>query len=380
MIEGIDRGLFTEDPWNDYKDLAAAGAVVWSPAQHAYVVFGYREASLVLQSSNVTVERARRNSREAFGGPTLLDLDGEAHLAIRNAMLGALKLSRMESYREHIIAPHVAQLLSRLNWASLNWTRAIAEPLPVLVIGALLGIPEDRAGWLLSMLAPLRALIDHGRIRPAELDASLRTLRAYLTELLDAESFTKSPLGSMLGEAWERGELTRDALLDNVVLLLVAGTATTQSVLAFLAARYVSTDDRGRGLMESALDDGQLVGELCRLESPVRFTPRFARCPIEVGGVNVDSEQTILVCLASANRDPRVFDGPDEWRNRGGEPKPLTFGRGTHSCVGALLAETETLTTFKMALPQLRRSTLRQPLTLRKGWTLRTPAPILLAT
>jgi cytochrome P450 len=84
------------------------------------------------------------------------------------------------------------------------------------------------------------------------------------------------------------------------------------------------------------------VEETLRIESPVKGDFRLARVPAVVGGVDIPAGSTVMVLNGAANRDPRRFDHPDEFRvDRANAREHLTFGRGIHSCPGGPLARTE---------------------------------------
>jgi cytochrome P450 len=86
-----------------------------------------------------------------------------------------------------------------------------------------------------------------------------------------------------------------------------------------------------------------------RLHGPVQATVRTATQDQLIGGVEIAAGQQALVVIAAANRDPAVFDNPDQFRLGRSGPAPLTFGYGAHYCLGAALARLE----ITIALPQI---------------------------
>jgi cytochrome P450 len=96
--------------------------------------------------------------------------------------------------------------------------------------------------------------------------------------------------------------------------------------------------------------DSGLVTELLRLNGPVQSTARTATVDHLIGGVEIQSGQSVLVVIAAANRDPVVFDEPAQFRlDRDDAPAPLSFGYGAHYCLGAALAQLELST----AIPKI---------------------------
>ncbi len=111
------------------------------------------------------------------------------------------------------------------------------------------------------------------------------------------------------------------------------------------------------------------VEEVLRFESPFRFHPRTARGPVELGGVEIPDRAMVALLWGAANRDPSVFERPDELViGRSNARQHVGFGRGIHYCVGAPLARLESRIVLTMLLERTRRFAL-DPDTHRAGST-----------
>ena len=124
--------------------------------------------------------------------------------------------------------------------------------------------------------------------------------------------------------------------------LFAAGQETTVRLLGTMLR--VLGDDRElqRHLRESRDDIPNFIEECLRAESPVKGDFRLSRTPTTVGGVELPAGTTVMVVNGAANRDPRHFDDPDEFRaDRPNARQHLAFGRGPHTCPGAPLARAE---------------------------------------
>ena len=87
------------------------------------------------------------------------------------------------------------------------------------------------------------------------------------------------------------------------------------------------------------------------MESPVKGDFRLSRWPTTIGGVDIPAGVTLMVLNGAANRDPRRFDNPDDFRvERGNAREHLAFGRGVHSCPGGPLARLETRVSIERLL------------------------------
>jgi unspecific monooxygenase len=145
-------------------------------------------------------------------------------------------------------------------------------------------------------------------------------------------------------------ELTDDEVVAAVVLLLNAGHEASVNVFGNGLVAMLR-----RGLRPGP-DAAACVEEMLRFDSALQLFERTATEPVEVGGVTVEAGQKVAALLGAANRDPAVFDRPDEF-DVAREPNPhLAFGVGVHFCLGAPLARMEleeSVTALFAAFPAL---------------------------
>jgi cytochrome P450 len=136
--------------------------------------------------------------------------------------------------------------------------------------------------------------------------------------------------------------LQLDDVVITAILIAVAGHETTANLLGAAIIRLLQPSADGARLIDQ-LDpaDPSLLNELLRLDGPVQATARTATQDQTIGGVQIAAAQQALVVVAAANRDPAVFNNPDEFRLGRTGPAPLTFGYGAHYCLGAALARLE---------------------------------------
>jgi unspecific monooxygenase len=146
-------------------------------------------------------------------------------------------------------------------------------------------------------------------------------------------------------------ELSDDEVVAAVVLLLNAGHEASVNVFG---NGLVAMLQRG---LRPAEDVALTVEEMLRFDSALQLFERTATEPVEVGGVTVETSQKIAVLLGSANRDPGVFEAPDEFRPDRQVNPHVAFGVGVHFCLGAPLARmelTESLHHLFTVYPDLR--------------------------
>jgi hypothetical protein len=147
---------------------------------------------------------------------------------------------------------------------------------------------------------------------------------------------------SALLAAEDAGEhLSRVELLSLAATLYSAGHRTTRDLFANGMSILLSRPERYRTVVEGRWDVPSVVEEFLRYETPTLFVARVPLEPVAIAGATIGPFEPVLVFLAAANRDPAVFDAPDEFRpGRGGHPS-LSFAYGAHYCLGASLARSE---------------------------------------
>ncbi|MBL0219379.1 MAG: cytochrome P450 [Myxococcales bacterium] len=355
--------LFTpqgrEDPYPLYAQLRETAAVLKTPFG-GWMVTRYEPVDRVLRSAAFRTPRGFREANDPAGPPRmdpngmltlhrrhwLLFQSGEAHTRLRKLIM---KVFTPRAVRA--LAPRVEGLVTELlrpalERGSMEVISELAYPLPATVICELLGIPAEDRERNRAWAAVTAATVDLQTCSDAQLalaEVSMREWDAYIRELLATRR--KQPAGALLDDMLaveEEGlRLTEDEIAANATFLFLAGHETTTNLIgnglyallrhpAQLAALYATPS-----LVENAIE------ELLRFDSPVQFAPRVALEPLEIEGVQVEREIPIALMLASANRDPRRHDRPDELDVARVDPKPLSFGGGAHYCVGAALARLE---------------------------------------
>jgi cytochrome P450 len=220
-----------------------------------------------------------------------------------------------------------------------------ALPLPMAVIGELVGVPEaDRAVLQPHVRAAAKGI--EPVMSDEETDAAIDAvgiLAEYFGALIEERRHRpRDDLLSSLAAAWENDDrLTDEEIYSTSILLFAAGFETTTNLL-------------GNGLLALLTHPGQLadwrqhpdiapsaVEELLRFDSPVQFNLRTALEPADLAGEPLERGDRVVVLQGAANRDPARFADPDELDLRRLDNVPLSFGWGIHHCIGAGLARME---------------------------------------
>lgn len=352
------------DPYPHYARLHALGAAGVAP-DGTMVVAGYRACSAVLRHHGLvkTPERAltaaghpdwrnRPALRLLYG--SLLMLNPPVHTRLRRLVSGAFTPRRVSALRP-AVARITADLIDRID-GDFDAVAAFAFPLPVTVIGELLGIPTgDRPmfqalvrDWtmVLEFLSPLA--VDTA-------DAAAVRIRDYLGDLAaERRAHPTDDLISAFAAARDDTAPTGfdgDELVTMAALLLAAGFETTTGLLSnglLALLDHPAEAERLRATDELAAPAAQ---ELLRFDSPVQMLfGRSSPTADRIEGLPVAAGQRLITLLGAANRDPGVFADADQLRlDRGGE-SALSFGGGIHYCLGAPLARLEAEIAFPALL------------------------------
>ncbi|MGV9316869.1 cytochrome P450 [Streptomyces sp. NPDC003691] len=348
-----------DDPYPLYERLRATGPVHFVPSLGLHLVVRHAEVLAALDdpatySSNLVgllyagedgVSLLETGGPDGGTADVLATADPPAHTGHRGIVRRAFGSGPVEGLREAVSAlvePRVAALVAA---GGGDWMAGLATPLPTLVIGRILGLPDADAdrltAWSDAGVELLGGLA--GPARTGELALEVIAFTGYLRERLDAAA--AEPAGGLVDEiaaARADGRLSGDEAASLLLQLVTAGSESTTGLLGG-AARLLAADpglqDRVRA--EPALL-AAVVEEALRLESPFRGHFRVTTRTAELGGVRLPAGARLMLLWGAANRDPAAFDEPDR-------PDPgrtavrahTAFGRGIHFCLGARLARLE---------------------------------------
>ncbi|MGW0056440.1 cytochrome P450 [Nocardia nova] len=305
---------------------------------------GFRLTDVPEDLQRTTLHRFRR---------TMLFRNPPDHERLRRLVADAFTHRHVEQLR-----PRIAERIDHLLDAAAERERIdiiseIALPLPVAVIGDLLGVPEsDRAAaapLVRCLLAPLEPASDTAAIRRAA-DAETQLVEYFSTLLAEKRTDPQDDLLSRLAIARGADALDEDEMVGSAILLFAAGFETTTNLIGNGLAALLAHPDQLAALRDEPALASNAVEELLRYDAPVQTNGRTALADTAIGDVSVPDGTVVLMLLGSANRDPDRYDDPDILDLRRRNPAPLSFGSGIHFCLGAALARTEAMELFPRLL------------------------------
>ncbi len=346
-----------QDPYPWYADLRARYAPhvphrsllldSWLFAHHADVDRILRDHRRFSNNPRTgRMSRSRRNSLPDENSYTMLFLDPPDHTRLRSLVNKAFT-PRAVNRLEGRVRALAHQLFDDIpDPSAFDLMQAIANPLPVIVIAEMLGVPpEDRVRF--GVWSNQRARILEPTITPAErkvADEAALALDAYFDPIIEQRRREpRDDIMSSLVHAEEEGErLTGRELFLMLRLLLAAGNETTTNLIGNGMLALL----RHPGTLERLRDDPGLIAgaieELLRYDSPVQTDFRQVSEDCEVGGFPLRRTDHVVLLIGAANRDGAAFPHPDRLDIERGARTHLSFGRGIHHCLGAPLARLET--------------------------------------
>ena len=353
------------DPYPRYATVRSAAPVhhsglgFWVTSTYEDCQFVLRDPRFVKGDRDTLDESALNDEeREAVAyfrnrPASMLFTNPPDHTRLRNLVSKAFTPRTVEQLRPHIVRL-VDEILDGLGPGTVDIMTGLAFPLPVTVIGELLGIPaDDRLGFQARVRASTALL--EVTATGAELLAARRAgeeMEAYFLALLaERRRHPGDDLLSALLAVEDGGDtLSEGELVATAILLFAAGFETTTNLIGnglLALLRHPAELARlraDRALLRSGIE------ELLRYDSPVQLDGRTAAEDLRVAGHEVAAGSVVLTLLGSANRDPGRFAEPDRLDLGRDEGPPLSFGSGIHYCLGAALARLEGQVTFDRLL------------------------------
>lgn len=283
---------------------------------------------------------------------SMLLANAPRHTRLRRLVSKAFTARRVEQLRP-TVAELVDDLLDRLEGGA-DFVDTFAFPLPVAVIGELLGIPESDRAAFQPLVRDWTMILD-----VFDLDVLTRAneaatqIRSYLSDLADARR--RDPrddlMSSLVGIRDDDGKgLDEDELVTMAALLFSAGFETTTHLLGNGLVALLDHPDQAEAWRKDPDLAATAVEELVRFDSSVQITNRVALADTEVGGVPLPLGSRLVCYLGAANRDPQRFPDPDRLDLTRRDGGPMSFGGGMHYCLGAPLARLEAQLAFSALL------------------------------
>ena len=388
----VTNATFKANPFPFYAQLRAEAPVfpvtVPMPTkQRAWLVTRYSDVQDVLKDA-----RFAKNPRNAMSPEQLkkmpwippmfkpleqnmLDLDSPDHTRLRALVHRAFTPRLIEQMRDEIQTLTDELLDAAEPKGSMDLIADFALPLPLTIIGRILGVPaqdnEKFHHWTKTLLSA-GTKMNYFVVIP-----TIMSFMRYLKKLIkERRAHPKDDLVTALVQAKDGSDkLSGDEVLAMIFLLLVAGHETTVNLIGSGSLALLEHPDQLEKLRIEPAIIKPAIEELLRFVCPVEMaTERYAREDITIAGTTIPRGELVLAVLGSANRDADYFDNPDSLDVTRENNKHLAFGLGAHYCLGAPLSRLEgqiAISTLIRRMPNLRLSIAPDQIRWRGGIILR---------
>ena len=274
---------------------------------------------------------------------SMLGLDPPDHTRLRKLVAKAFTPRTVENLR-----PDIERLTDELlddMRGEVDVIAALALPLPMAVIGQMVGIPADERAMLQPHVRIASQMLEFDpalEIRDAASAASVVIIEHLEALIAERRARPTDDLMSQLIQVEEAGDqLSHDELITTVMLLFGAGFETTTNLIGNGLLALLDHPDELRRLRDDRSLLKTAVEELLRWDSPVQIDGRLLFEDVELHGETFEAGQQFVTLIGAANRDPRIFDDPERFDVGRVGPAPMSFGAGIHFCLGAALARAE---------------------------------------
>ncbi len=347
------------DPFPAYERLRAECPVHRYDARGMQFATLSRHADVLAALKDVATFSSRQGQGPFRSEPIALFDDPPSHTFFRRLVTTSFTpraVQRRESMIESLVDELVSAMLDEPG-RTADLHDALAMPLPTIVIARMLGVPEELRTtfkrWSDAQVAGMGA---------GDVDEQRRTRREmqayFLDEVArrrgmaaDGEEMPDDLVSGLVTAAMqEERPITEAELLSLLTQLLVGGNETTTSLLTNVVWRLLERPERWQAVVDDPTLVEVAVEESLRHDPPVLGLFRATTCPVDIGGRHLDADrldqdQKVMLLWASANRDPEVWDDPDEFRLDRDlttlRARHLSFGFGIHACPGAPLSRLE---------------------------------------
>jgi cytochrome P450 len=381
-IDYTDPSLAT-DPYQHLDYLAAHQPVYREPRHGVVMVTGHEEAITVLRSPDVfssatlivgpdpwallpsrpdgdDITEFINTHREYLPqNDQIVTADPPSHTAQRALLMGLITPKRLKENEEFIWRLTDRQLDYILPLGTAEFNADYAQPYTLLVIADLLGVPEDDHAMLLarrgiSQMPGTRPGAVSGQKAGASGHNTLEIFYDYFSEKVAErrEQPLNDVLTGMAQALFPDGSMPEPIEVARIASnLFAAGQETTVRLIA-TALRRIAEEPETQAQLRANRDlVPRFIEEVLRTEGPILGEYRLAIKTTELGGVHIPAGTQVFLSNGGANRDPRQFECPAEFRaTRENVRRHIAFGHGIHTCPGAPLARSEARITLERLL------------------------------
>jgi len=353
-LDLLDGDLYAGDPEPVYAFLRAERPVYWDATNELFGVSRYHDI-VAIEKDAATWCNTGGYRPNLPADPSIIGLDDPLHTE-RRRLVARRFTPRSVTHHEGPVRSVAAGLVEAVAAdGHAEVVSQLAAPLPARMIGHLLGFADERWPELVHWSATTIAMgggpcyaTDEGIMAAVEFGQAAIEL---------GNERRGCPVDDLMS-VWSSAEvdgspLSDDDLASDALLLLDGGAETTRTVIANGIDTFIAHPEQRELLRREPERMPIAVEELIRWTTPVLNMCRVATRDTEVEGVEIKAGQQVVLMYSSANRDESVFDEPQRFDVTRDPNAHISFGFGTHFCLGAALARLELRIMFEELIARL---------------------------
>jgi cytochrome P450 family 142 subfamily A polypeptide 1 len=343
-IDLLSGAFYGREPHDAYAWMRANAPIYYDEANDLWAVASYAAVKAVsVDTDSFSSAQGIRPKLPQL--PMMIDFDAPEHVRRRRLVSEGFTPKRVRAMENNLRAVCDDIIDAVCETGRCDLVSDVAAPLPIIVIGDMLGVaPSDRDDLLRWSDDMLKSL---GSPDPSLMDAAATAFVEY-TEYIHPvfedrrqRGTTEDLVGVLCHAEIEGDSLDDDSLVHETLLILIGGDETTRHVISGGVEELLAHPDQ---MTRLAADPALMTGaveEMLRWVSPIKNMARTATRDVELEGTTIAAGQELILLYPSANRDAAVFDDPDRFDITRSPNPHMAFGFGAHFCLGNQLARLE---------------------------------------
>jgi len=349
-IDLLDGEFYVNNPYEAYQWMRSESPAYWDATNELWGISRYDDIVEIEKNKSVFISSDKEKGGYRPNMPadsSIIGLDDPEHSVRRLLVSRRFTPRSVDSWTPHIEGA-VARLVDDATAEDrpVDIVGELAAPLPAMMIGHLLGFPDEL--WPALQRWSEQTIALGGGPRYAN-EAGTTAVFEFVQACMDLyEQKRESPSNDIMS-AWIDAESNGlknqtdfgiDQIVSDCLLLLDGGAETTRTVIARSLVELSKTPEQWE-LLKDGADLDIAVEEFIRFVTPIHNMCRVATEDYEIGGEMIRKGQQVVLMYSSANRDPSHFVNPEKLDITRSPNHHIAFGFGTHFCLGAALARLE---------------------------------------
>jgi cytochrome P450 family 142 subfamily A polypeptide 1 len=357
-IDLLAGDFYVGDPYAAYAWMREHEPVYWDAVNELWGVARYDDIVRIEKQKDrfISSDQNKGGYRPNIpADPSIIGLDDPHHSARRNLVSRRFTPKAVSSWEDHVREAVRGLLDGALGHdGSVEIIGELAAPLPAEMIGLLLGFPEEMYPKLLEWSERTIALGGGPRYHDEDGIIAAMEFAGASAELYEEKK--ECPADDVM-TVWTTAEVPGhdfgvDQVISDCLLLLDGGAETTRTVIARSILELARRPDQW-ALLKDGADLTVAVEEFIRYVTPIHNMCRVSVEDVEIGGSQVKAGDQLVLMYSSANRDPEHFEDPEELDVTRSPNHHISFGFGTHFCLGSSLARLEIRVFFEEFLQRV---------------------------